>query len=97
MNAKNQPSMNGQMGRPRSPQERRHMISIDTQCNMIAEYLKSGKSITALEALRKFGCMRLASRIHDLKERGMKITGSMVYDTDDEGNNKKWKVYWLDD
>jgi hypothetical protein len=73
------------------------MISIDTQCNMIAEYLKSGKSITALEALRKFGCMRLASRIHDLKERGMKITGSMVYDTDDEGNNKKWKVYWLDD
>ena len=73
------------------------MIAIDTQCNMIAEYLKSGKSITPMEALRKFGCMRLASRIHDLKERGMKITGSMVYDTDDEGNNKKWKVYWLDD
>ena len=64
---------------------------------MIAEYLKSGKSITPMEALRKFDCMRLASRIHDLKERGMKITGSMVYDTDDEGNNKKWKVYWLDD
>lgn len=73
------------------------MITIDTQCNMIAEYLKSGKSITPMDALRKFGCMRLASRIHDLKERGMKITGSMVYDTDDEGNNKKWKVYWLDD
>lgn len=73
------------------------MITIDTQCNMIAEYLKSGKSITPMDALRKFGCMRLASRIHDLKERGMKISGSMVYDTDDEGNNKKWKVYWLDD
>jgi len=72
------------------------MISIDTQCNMIADYLKSGKSITALEALRKFGCMRLASRIHDLKERGMNIVGDMVYDTDDEGNMKKWKVYWLE-
>lgn len=72
------------------------MISIDTQCNMIAEYLKSGRSITALEALRKFDCMRLASRIHDLKERGMNIVGDMVYDKDDEGNHKKWKVYWLE-
>ena len=89
--------MNGQWGSFGFPRKGDYMITIDSQCNMIAEYLKSGKSITPMEALRKFDCMRLASRIHDLKERGMKITGSMVYDTDDEGNNKKWKVYWLDD
>lgn len=44
-----------------------------TQCNMIAEYLENGYSITALEALQMFGCMRLASRICDLRDRGYNI------------------------
>jgi ribosomal protein L9 len=44
-----------------------------TQCNRIAEYLKNGFSITSLEALNLFGCMRLASRICDLRERGYNI------------------------
>ena len=44
-----------------------------SQCNMIAAYLQSGYSITSLEALRLFGCLRLSSRIWDLKERGMNI------------------------
>ena len=44
-----------------------------TQCNMIAEYLENGYSITSLEALQMFGCMRLASRICDLRDRGYKI------------------------
>ena len=71
-------------------------MEIETQNQMIAEYLRSGRSITPLEALRKFGCMRLASRIHDLKGKGMRIAGSMIYDTDDEGNRKRYKVYWLE-
>lgn len=44
-----------------------------TQCNMIAAWLEMGYSITSLEALRMFGCLRLSSRIWDLKERGMNI------------------------
>lgn len=44
-----------------------------TQCNMIADYLRKGYSITSLEALRLFGCLRLSSRIWDLKERGLNI------------------------
>lgn len=47
--------------------------SSKTQCNMIAAYLESGHTITSLEALRYFGCMRLASRICDLRDRGMNI------------------------
>lgn len=39
----------------------------------IAAYLLNGKSITSLEALKKFGCLRLASRIHDLRTRGYDI------------------------
>lgn len=44
-----------------------------TQCNRIAEHLHKGLTITSLEALHLFGCMRLASRIHDLRVRGENI------------------------
>lgn len=47
--------------------------SSKTQCDMIANWLRMGYSITSLEALKMFGCMRLASRICDLRERGMAI------------------------
>ena len=49
-----------------------------TQCNMIADYLQKGYSITSLEALRLFGCLRLSSRIWDLRERGMNIQKKMI-------------------
>ena len=44
-----------------------------SQCALIKEWLENGGKITSLEALELFGCMRLASRIHDLRERGMDI------------------------
>lgn len=44
-----------------------------SQCQQIAAWLNNGNSITQLEALHLFGCFRLASRIHDLRERGMNI------------------------
>jgi len=49
-----------------------------SQCDMIAAWLSEGYSITSLEALNRFGCMRLASRICDLKERGMNIGKKIV-------------------
>jgi hypothetical protein len=48
--------------------------SAKSQCDMIAAWLERGFSITSLEALQRFGCMRLASRICDLRERGMDIS-----------------------
>lgn len=47
--------------------------SAASQNNKIAEHLHKGLTITSLEALNLFGCMRLASRIHDLRERGENI------------------------
>lgn len=44
-----------------------------TQCNQIKAWLEGGNTITSLEALKRFGCMRLASRIWDLRDRGMDI------------------------
>ena len=47
--------------------------SAATQCNRILAHLKKGLTITSLEALKLFGCMRLASRISDLRKRGENI------------------------
>ena len=44
-----------------------------SQCAQITEWLLNGNKLTSLEALNIFGCLRLASRIHDLRERGLSI------------------------
>jgi hypothetical protein len=40
---------------------------------LIEEYLNSGRTLTAVEALDKFGCFRLAARIADLRKDGVNI------------------------
>lgn len=52
-------------------------VNVESQLKQIAEYLKKGYSITPLEALRLFGCMRLGARIHDLRER-MNINTELI-------------------
>lgn len=49
----------------------------NTQCNQIIKYMKDHGSITALEAVRHIGCLRLPSRIYDLRKRGYNITSEM--------------------
>lgn len=41
-----------------------------TQCERILDYITDFGSITSLDAMKDLGCMRLASRIHDLKRQG---------------------------
>ena len=41
-----------------------------TQNQRILEYLKSGKTLTPLVALEKFGCFRLSARIFNLENKG---------------------------
>jgi hypothetical protein len=62
----------------------------NTQTKMIAAHLKAGNTITALEALQKLGCFRLAARIADLRKSGMHIVTSY---TDRDG--KRWATYRL--
>ena len=53
--------------------------SSQSQNAKIAEYLKQGHSITPLDALNLFGCMRLGARIADIKERyGLNIISDRV-------------------
>ena len=49
-----------------------------SQCNKIIAYLNKGHTLTALEALRLFGCFRLTSRIFDLKKRGYNISSKRI-------------------
>lgn len=49
-----------------------------TQNEMILKYIHDYGSITPLEALKEFGCMRLASRINDLKNQGYNIVSEKV-------------------
>ena len=44
-----------------------------TQNDAIKQHLLSGKSITPLDALQKYGCFRLAARIDDLRKTGLDI------------------------
>lgn len=44
---------------------------------LIKNHLLNGGSITALEALRDYGCYRLGARISELRSRGMDIKKKM--------------------
>ena len=51
---------------------------IPSQIDRILAVLESGGTLTALDALEDFGCSRLASRITDLKRRGVPVASRMV-------------------
>ena len=48
-----------------------------TQCDRIIQFIEETGSITQLEALEQFGCMRLASRMCDIKKMGYAVEKKM--------------------
>ena len=62
-----------------------------TQTETVLAVLQMGDKLTQLEALRRFGIMRLASRISDLKRRGWPIKKMMI----DVPGGAKVAEYWL--
>lgn len=63
-----------------------------SQSVQILAYMQSGRSITPLEALNRFGCMRLGARIYDLKRAGYVVVSEMVRD---KRTGKKYARYSL--
>ena len=49
-----------------------------TQKQRIIRHLKDKKSITALQAMKEYGIMRLTSRICELKDEGYNIKSEFV-------------------
>jgi phosphate/sulfate permease len=50
----------------------------ESQSKQIIRYLQQGNSLTSLDALRLFGCMRLGARIYDLRAQGYPIEGKII-------------------
>lgn len=68
-----------------------------TQCERIVEYMKVEGSITQLDALREFGCMRLASRISELKKAGVPIVRELEQSKNRYGEPISYARYRLED
>lgn len=57
----------------------------------ILAYLKTGKTLTNLEALYKFGAERCSARIHRLKDQGAPIDKEMIK----TGSGKRVAKYFI--
>lgn len=68
-----------------------------TQAEKVLQYMKDYGSITPIEAADEFGCMRLAARIADLKEDGVKIKREMVSRKNRYGETVSFARYRLED
>lgn len=49
-----------------------------SQNQTVLDHLREHGSITALEAMERYGIMRLSGRIYDLRERGMDIDAERI-------------------
>lgn len=66
-----------------------------SQCEKIVRYMQQNGSITQLDALREFGCMRLASRISDLKRQGVAVKREMETSKNRYGEPISYARYFI--
>lgn len=62
-----------------------------TQSDMILNALLAGETLTPLDALTKFRCMRLSGRIYDLKAKGYPIEMRLI----ETPSGKRVSEYYL--
>lgn len=57
------------------PANKKRLLS---QREKILKWLLSGKTITSIEAILKFGCTRLSARIYEIRDMGHIVDSKMV-------------------
>ena len=77
------------------PNNNHNETEAKTQNIRILRHLKAGNTITALQALRLFGCLRLSARILNLKHLGYNIEGKFIR-VASHGKKKRVKEYRLE-
>lgn len=60
------------------------------QTRQVLDYLRKKGPITPLQALRKLRCFRLASRVSELREAGIRVKKTMI-----TRNGKRFAEYRL--
>lgn len=68
----------------------RGQIRDGSQEGRILAYLATGAELTPLDALSRFGCMRLGARIYALRQDGVDIVSRTV-----RQGRKAWAAYRL--
>lgn len=68
------------------------MTTKSSQTSQILKFMLAGNSITPLDALHKFKCMRLGARIYDLKRNGYVINTLIITD---QKTGKRYARYSL--
>lgn len=66
-----------------------------SQYDRIIEYMQKYGCISALQAMRDLGCMRLSSRISELKRLGYNIESEYVEGKNRYGEKMHYKIYFL--
>lgn len=66
-----------------------------SQCKEILAYLKTGKGLTNLEALKMFGTFRLSGRIYDLKNLKNDIVSIWETAKNTRGKTVRFVRYYL--
>ena len=67
-----------------------------SQKEMILEYIADMGHITAWEAMRDLGIMRLASRVHEIRKSGIDITGTMFRSKNRYGKKIRYMIYTME-
>lgn len=66
-----------------------------TQKEQIIEYLEQHKTMTPIDAFYEIGCMKLATRVSELKRQGYDIETKMETYTNWKGQKKRYARYVL--
>ena len=66
-----------------------------TQTQQIKEYMSIYGSITPIDAIREFGCMRLGARIYDLERQGVEIIHETEHSINRFGKKVSYARYRL--
>ena len=66
-----------------------------TQCDRILRHMRDYGAIDPMTAIEEYGCMRLASRIADLKDQGHDIVSERTNGKNRYGEQTSYCVYRL--
>ena len=66
-----------------------------SQNGRIIDYMQKNGSITAMDAMNDLGVMRLASRVHEIKESGIGVERVMQEGVNRFGEVTKFARYFL--
>lgn len=69
------------------------MIKLSNQERRVVKYSKHFKGITAWEAAKELGVMRLSAVIYNLKAKGFEVKDCWIEDTNRFGEQVRYKRY----